>query len=82
MPAWLIQLLIGLATKLGPYALKALLPRLPDWAKVITEELIKAIEGASAQVLDAKEVKTLAINKAKLALKNREGVGSPPSLKA
>jgi hypothetical protein len=81
MPNWIIQLAISIAIKLGPYALRALLPKVPEWAQLIIKELINAIEGASGQISTAKEIKRNAVLRAKRAIKERRGVGSAPEIK-
>ena len=81
MPSWLVQLLINLAIKLGPAALAALAPKLPEWARVIIEELLKQLEQVGGTVMNAKEIKRQAIREAKLKIRERRGVGSSPEIK-
>lgn len=81
MPVWLIQLLINLAVKLGPTALAALAPKLPEWARVIIEELLKQLQHVGETVSSAREIKVAAIREAKMKIKERRGVGSAPEIK-
>lgn len=55
MPSWLIQLLVGLAIKVGiPYLVK-LLPGIPPEVIQVIEELIKQLQGANQTKQAAKQ---------------------------
>lgn len=85
MPGWL-SFLISLAIKIGsPYLLeyvKKWSDKISPDVMLIINELLDALRGAKLNVSDAKEIKKVAMRKAKRAIKARRGVGSPPETKS
>lgn len=74
MPAWIIQILVSLAIKIGVPALAKLIPSLPQQVIDIINALLAALKTPDASNSSAKKTAIKAIQE------HYSGVGTPPEI--